>query len=476
MKRPPIIVIVGHVNHGKTTLLDHIRKGDTASREAGGITQSTLAYEITHKGEKMTFIDTPGHEAFMAMRARGARIADIAVVVIAADDGVQNQTKEAITIVKETGTPFIVAITKIDRAPDLQKIKNDLMQADILLEGSGGTVSWQATSAKTGEGINELLDLIALTATLENLSYDPAARGRGRIIESTKDSQRGVVAHAIALDGTIREGDDIMIEGIAGRVRSLEDFAGKRIPSALPSAPIAIIGLKEMPAVGAEYMIGKGIATVPREKTADAGHARVIKTDGATAINVIIKTDTNGSLEALSQIVRNLPIAPGYELHIVDEGVGEITDGDVQWLTTSKTGVGVLIGFNIRPTKTAEAVAKVNGITIITSSVIYELASKLEETMRNAGAKAITGDLEVLAVFGKKGGRERIVGGRVAAGEIRMNAACGIEREGAAVGVGRVVNLQSQKKDTAAVSAGNECGLLVQTNTEIRTGDHLIVK
>lgn len=476
MKRPPIIVIVGHVNHGKTTLLDYIRKGATAAREAGGITQSTLAYEITHKGGKMTFIDTPGHEAFMTMRARGARIADIAVIVVAADDGVQNQTKEAISIVQESGTPFIIAITKIDRAPDLQKVKNDLMQADVLLEGSGGNVSWHAVSAKTGEGVDALLDLIMLTANIENLTYDPAGRGRGRVIESKKDSRRGIVVYAIATDGIIKTGDDIAIGGITGRVRSLENYLGEQMRSAEPSAPIAIIGLKDMPPIGEEYITGKGIETAPLEKTIPLTHKPVAKADGATTVNIIIKADAYGSLEALSQIVRSMPVAAGYTLHIVDEGVGEITDGDVQWLTTSKTGTGIVIGFNVNPTKTAEAVAKINGIAIITSSVIYDLTRDLEKAVRSFGVEAIIGDLEVLAVFGKKSGHERVIGGKVSAGEIRMNAACGIEREGIVVGAGRVINLQSQKKDTPTVGAGNECGLLVQTDAEIRTGDHLIVK
>lgn len=476
-KRPPIIVVVGHVNHGKTSLLDFIRTSSIAATEAGDITQSIGAYEITHKGEKMTFIDTPGHEAFMNMRARGATIADVAILVVAADNGVQTQTKEAINILKETQTPFVVAITKIDKNIQLDQIKNDLTQAEVLLEGYGGNISWHGVSAKTGEGINDLLDLVLLTTDIEHLEYDPAHPAKGVIIESKKDARRGIAAHAIVTDGTLRPGDDIVAGEVSARIRSVEDGAGARLDHAAPSTPVILLGFKDLPPVGVEFRAGMakgkeariaGDADVKEKK-------RFVVSKGETVINVIVKADTGGALEALAQVVRGLPLPMGYVLRVVDEAVGEITDGDVQWLTATETKKGILVGFNVGVTKAAETVAKINGITIFTSSVIYDLTRDLAEAVQGADAEALIGDLEVLAIFGKKEGRQ-IVGGKVTAGEIKNQSACGIERENQTMGVGRIVNLQQNKADSAVVLEGNECGLLIQTDAEIKVGDHLIVR
>lgn len=476
MKRPPIIVVVGHVNHGKTSLLDYIRKENVVAGEAGGITQSIGAYEITHNGQKMSFIDTPGHEAFMAMRARGARIADIAILVVAADDGVQAQTKEAIAILKETETPFVVAITKIDRVSDTTKAKNDLMQADVLLEGFGGNVSWHAVSAQTGGGINELLDLLIVMADIQDIEYNPAHPARGFVIECKKDNQQGIIVNAIVVDGTLKTGDEISIVGIPARVRSLEDCFGKRVDIAAPSMPITILGFKEMPKIGEEFIAGKGVLE-NRTKLISGARKPLVKVKGEVVVNIIIKADTYGSLEALSQIVRALPVPPGYAMRVVDEGVGEITDGDIQWLTTSIAGTGILLGFNVKPTKTAENVAKINGIKIITSSIIYNLTTNVREIIARMGTQAIVGDLEILAVFGRKEGRQ-IVGGKVVAGEVIMNSACGIERNSVVMGIGRIINLQQNKKDVSVVVVGNECGMLIEVgaDVDVRAGDHLIVK
>lgn len=488
IKRPPIVVVVGHVNHGKTSLLDYIRKTGIAAGEAGGITQSIGAYEITHKGEKISFIDTPGHEAFIGMRARGAKIADLAILVVAADDGVQAQTKEAIRILKETQTPFVVAITKIDKGVNLDTVKNELMQAEVLLEGYGGKVSWQGVSAKTGEGIHDLLDLVLLTAEVEHREYDPAHPAQGFIIEAKKDAQRGIVAHAIVTDGTLSPGDDIRAGGMSAHIRSLEDAMGMRLQNAVPAAPVVIVGFKNMPPVGAAFVVGAGYSAsgvqYPESRVQSPASSiqspvsrvqRLVVKEGEIVVNVIIKAETGGALEALAQVVQGIPLPVGYVVRVVDQGVGEITDGDVQWLTATEAKKGILVGFNVSATKTAEAVARINGITILTSSIIYDLARDLAEVVKGAGNEAIVGDVEVLAVFGKKEGRQ-IVGGKVVAGEIKNQSACGIERGGAVVGVGRMVNVQQNKADAAVVPAGNECGLLIQTNAEIKVGDRLVIK
>lgn len=490
MKRPPIVVVVGHVDHGKTSLLDYIRKANVAAKEAGKITQSIGAYEIEHspspeasaERRKITFIDTPGHQAFSQMRIRGVKIADIAILVVAVDDSVQEQTREAIKVLEQTGTPFVVAITKLDKVnADINKVKNDLMQAQVLLEGYGGNISWQGVSSKTGEGINELLDLILLTAELEDLQYQPESPGRGFILESRVDSRKGAIATVIVTDGKLKVGDEICAASpqagglMRVKIKSLENFLGKPVKEAAPSSPVLIIGFKEAPPVGAELLVGGEILTTsPITPLQTQGPAVPVKSkEGLVIINLILKADTRGSLEALSAITRNLPLSPGYEVNIIDESIGEITDGDVKWASAGAEEA-VIVGFRSKPSKAAADLAKIQNIKIIASDIIYELTKQLEDWIKNFGRKVISGDLEILAIFGKGGGREQTVGGKVAAGEVKNNAIFEIQRNGKEIGVGRIVNLQQQRKDTTKVEAGNECGLLAQSEMEIKIGDHLI--
>ena len=470
MKRPPIVVIIGHVDHGKTSLLDYIRKSRVAEKEAGGITQSIGAYEVEHNGQKITFIDTPGHEAFMQMRARGAQLADLAVLVVAADDSVQEQTKEAIAVAQQTETPFVVAITKIDRVgeTEITKVKNDLMQLGVLLEGYGGNISWQGVSSKTGEGVKELLDLILLAADLEDLQFEPANPGHGSIIESKVDSRRGILVTAIIIDGVLKMGDKIGCDGAQAKVRNLENFLGQKIEEAEPSSPVLIIGFKEVPEVGSEFVVG---GAIEYGKIADIKKPELIKktTDGQTAVNIMLKADSAGSLEALSQVIKNLPTPPGYQLDVSDEGIGDITDGDVKW------NPNVIIGFRVKTSRPAENLAKSNKVQIITSDIIYELIKNLEEWLKGFGVETISGDLEILAIFGKKAGRQ-IVGGKIVSGEARNNTAVEIQRASTNLGVARILNLQQAKQNVQKVEVDNECGLLVESDEEIRVGDHLIFK
>lgn len=471
-KRPPIIVVVGHVDHGKTTLLDAIRKADIAAGEAGGITQSIGAYEIIHGGEKMTFIDTPGHAAFMGMRSRGAKIADIAIVVVAADDGVLEQTKEAIRIVTETETPFIVAITKCDRQANLEKAKNGLMQEGVLLEGYGGSVSYQAVSGKTGEGVPELLDLALLVADTLGLEYDSASPAKGFVIEAKKDPKKGIVVHAVVTDGTLTPGADIAADGIGCRVRSLEGAAGGRMDSCTASCPVAISGFKEMPPVGGEFLAGGAIV---RKEIVREDRKRIVREAGITAMNVIIKAGSQGALEAVSQAIRAVVPREGSVVRILYEGVGEITDGDVQWFVASDSERGIVVGFGVDATKPAETMAKTNRIKIVKSAVIYDLTKALEDALGVVGRAEATGDLEVLAIFGVKG-TGRIVGGKVLSGELTVSAGVYIEREGAVVGQGKIASLQTGKNAAAMVGAGNECGMVIESEAEIKVGDHLMIR
>ena len=466
MKRPPIVVIMGSVDHGKTTLLDYIRKTNVAAKEAGGITQSTGAYEITHKNEKITFIDTPGHAAFSKMRERGTKAADIAVIVVAADDSVQPQTKEAIKKATESETPFVVAINKIDKNnSDLSRTKNDLLQAGVLLEGYGGSVSFQPISAKTGEGVNELLDLILLAAEVEDLNYDPEAETEGFILESRLDNRRGISASAILKNGTLRTNDNIVAGSAFGKIKIIESFLGKVIKEALPSSPVLIFGFENLPKTGDTFRTGPKISSA--SATEVIKKTTVAKIKGEQSLAVILKADVSGSLEALSDIIRNLP-AKNKKIEVIDESVGEISDGDVNLAISTNS---VIIGFRTKTNRVAEILARANNIRILESKIVYELVKALEE-FSVADAKP-SGKLEILAVFGKKGGKQ-IVGGKVIDGEVKNNTILEIERKGVVIDRGRIINLQQIKKDVVKVVAGNECGLLFDSKSEIKIGDVLI--
>ena len=252
--RPPVVVVVGHVDHGKTTLLDFIRKANVADKEAGGITQSVGAYEVEHDGKKITFIDTPGHEAFSLMREKGTAIADIAVLVVAATEGIKPQTTEVIDILKKTKTPYIVAITKIDSPnADIEKVKNELLAADVPLEGAGGDVSWQAISGKTGEGVSKLLDLIILVAEVIGLTFDPGAHANGFVLEAQKSDKRGIIAHIILKNGVLKRGDEMVTKGASSKTKILEDFTGKPVKEILPSSPATVGSFDNLPKSGDEF-------------------------------------------------------------------------------------------------------------------------------------------------------------------------------------------------------------------------------
>ncbi len=468
MKRPPIVVVVGHVDHGKTSLLDYIRKTNVASKEAGGITQSVGAYEISHNDQRITFIDTPGHQVFTKMRARGVKMADVAILVVGADDSVQEQTKEAYNVLQETKTPFVVAITKIDKNnADVNKTKNDLMQLGILLEGYGGNVSWQEISSKTGEGIDKLLDLILLTAELEDLQYNPENSGRGYVLESKLDNKKGIITSLIVMDGKIKVGDQVTVGNMSSKIRSLDNFLGKPIKEAEPSSPVLLIGFKEIVPVGSELRTGSVTQELNQESEI-VSISPVKSKDGEIIINLILKADSAGSLEALKEVISNLPLSPSHRINILNASVGEITSEDI------KFNPKVIISFRVGTNKAVDNLANIHNVKIISSEIIYELIKSLEDWIKIFDQKVISGDLEVLAVFGKKGPKKQIIGGKVIAGEINNNASCDIQRQGKSFGLGRIVNLQKNKQDVSKVEMGNECGLLLNSEAEIKVGDHFI--
>jgi translation initiation factor IF-2 len=500
--RPPIVVVVGHVDHGKTTLLDYIRKANVAAREAGGITQAVGAYEIVHApvggGEtrKITFIDTPGHEAFLAMRSRGAQAADLAVLVVAADEGVKPQTKESIRILEEAKTPFIVAFNKIDKTSPqvLEKTKAELMTAGVMLEGYGGQVSYTPVSAKTGEGVNDLLDLILLTADVEGLSFDPSAPASGFVLEVRRDPRRGVEVSVIIKEGVLKRGDLIKTPTASGKVKILEDFLEKVAQELEPSAPAVIIGFEELPKVGEEFSVGASttIKAVVRNFAAPAKavppkgpvSAASIAAKKANTLNLILKASDGGSLEALSAVLRGVAakegLRSGKALNIIDESVGDITDGDVKHaLATEST----IIGFKNKVEKGAAMLADAQRVTIITSKIVYDLAKAVEDFLTGAAGPVAAGELEVLAVFNQEKPQKQLIGGRVTNGFFREKAAFDIMRrlEGGEetrtpLGHGRVLNLRDKKTTVAQAEKGKEIGVLVNSETLVLVGDKIIIR
>jgi translation initiation factor IF-2 len=461
-------------------LLDYIRKANIAAHEAGGITQATAAYEIVHADRKITFIDTPGHEAFTAMRSRGAQVADLAILVVAADEGVKLQTKEAIKIIEEAKTPFIVAINKIDKtAGNLDKARNDLMAAGVLLEGYGGQVSYHAVSAKTGEGIPDLLDLILLAADVEDLTYDASATASGFILEAKRDPKRGIEATVIVKNGTLHRGDAIKTQTAHGKVKILEDFSGKTVQSLEPSAPAIIIGLEHMPKVGEEFAVGE-LSIVAEMGVSGKTVVEVISNQIAKSkpntLNLILKAGDAGSLEALSVVLRGIDQKGGKEINIVEEGVGDITDGDVRHaMATAAT----MIGFKNRVEKGAKNLADAQMVTIITSDIVYDLSTAVEEYFSGERGPAAAGELEVLVLFNQEKPQKQLVGGRVTNGTFKGKNSFDIVRGlvgSTPVGSGRIIGLREKKSEIFQAEKGKEIGVLIDSPVLVQMGDKLLIR
>jgi len=467
--RPPVVAVVGHVDHGKTTLLDFIRKANIADKETGGITQSIGAYEIKHDGKRITFIDTPGHEAFSTMRKHGTAVADLAILVVAATEGVKPQTEEAIEILKETKTPFVVAITKTDMpSADIEKVKNDLHSKGIALEGAGGDVSWQAVSGKTGDGVDDLLGLVNLVAEVASLTFDPTAHANGFVLEAQKDSRQGIIAHIILKNGTLKRGDEIITQGASGRVKILKDFLGKPTKEILPSSPATVGSFDALPNSGDEFWADEVdievVGTIGGETFGELAKALKIKSEkmepGST--KAILKADSVGSLEALKQVLKTI-------VEIKETSVGDITDSDIK---LAKSTGSVVVGFRVKVGGAARKLADAQKIKVITSDIIYELEEKVEALDPSEEESIKGGTLEVLATFSGSQ-KKQTVGGKIVEGKLGKNAPVQIIRGDEVVGKGRIKNLQQGKADVSEALSGSECGLVIITETKIEVGDKI---
>jgi len=487
--RPPVIVVMGHVDHGKTKLLDSIRSTDVVAGESGGITQHIGAYQVVRKDRLLTFIDTPGHEAFTAMRSRGAKVADIAILVVAADDGVKPQTVEAFRIIEASKIPYLVAMNKIDKpAADLNHTKQELSsQLDIIPEDWGGKTICVPISAKEGTGIEELLDMVLLVAETESrsLKANPKAAAAGTVVESNMDKAAGPVATILVQNGTLRVGDQLCFNNIIyGKVKSLKNYKGEEVKEAGPSDPVKILGLKISPAVGDILHVGEGekikirnIKTslkIPLVVSSSLSGAEEKKEDKIPRINVLVKADFLGSAEAVEESLLKLN-NDKVKVRIISKGLGYITEGDVK--RAEDTGAKIL-GFNVKMSPTLEVLAREKKITVQIFSVIYDLIKFVKEEMQLLVKPEINrvdlGRLKVLAIFRTENDAQ-IVGGKVLDGILKNDSLIEIKRGDDFIGSGRLVRLQSGKQDVTTVEQDSEAGLRYEGKPVIEVGDILNV-
>ena len=489
--RPPVVTVMGHVDHGKTLLLDRIRSSNVMAGEAGGITQHIGAYQVDVGGRSITFIDTPGHEAFTAMRARGAEVTDIVVLVVAADDGVMPQTVEAIDHARAAGVPIVVAVNKIDRADaDVIRVLQQLSERGLVPESWGGDTIACEVSALEGTGIDELLEHIVLVAELEELRASPEGRARGAILEANLEAGRGPVASVVVMSGTLHVGDSVVAGAAWGKVKALVDDTGEQVKEAPPSTPVQVLGFSEPPSAGEEFRVTAGQTTArtigeARERRYRvAGHAASPTTPGAkledlfeqiqrgeeTTLNLIVKADVQGTLEAISDSLRKLE-RPEVKLSFVHRGVGGITENDVQLAVASNASI---IGFNVRPDRRARELADERDVEIRTYEIIYKLLEDIEAAMVGMLApevtEVVTGEAEVRAVF-RVPRVGAVAGCYVRDGVITRGSKVRFLRDGVVIWKGSVISLRRFKDDVREVQSGFECGIGLSDFQDLKEGD-----
>lgn len=488
VKRPPIVTIMGHVDHGKTSLLDAIRHAKVTASEAGGITQHIGAYTVSLNGEKITFLDTPGHEAFTAMRARGAQVTDIVILVVAADDGIMPQTKEAINHCKAANVPMIVAINKIDRpGANIDRVKQELTEHGLVSEDWGGDTICVPVSAKTGENLESLLEMVLLTAEMQELTADPNRKAKGTVIEAKLDKGRGSVASLLIQNGTLNVGDSILVGSTYGRIRAMFDDRGKKIKSAGPSIPVEILGLSEVPAAGDRFIVCKdektarNMAELRKQKIkADSHQAsnRVSLEDLYSQIQegkvkelaIVVKADVQGSVEAIRQSLEKLS-TNDVKVRVIHGAVGAITETDV---TLAAASNALVIGFNVRPDGNATVQAEKENIEIKTYRIIYDAIEDVKSAMigmlEPEYKEVVNGKAEVRMTY-KISNVGTIAGCYVTDGKIVRNSEIRVIRDGIVIFESTLASLKRFKDDAKEVAKGYECGLSVEKFNDLKEGD-----
>ena len=487
IERPPVVTIMGHVDHGKTTLLDTIRKTNVASGEAGGITQAIGAYQIDYNGKKITFIDTPGHAAFTEMRARGASITDIVIIIVAADDGVMPQTKEAIDHAKAAGVPIIVAVNKIDKpTANVERVLTEMSANGLQPEAWGGDTMFVNISAVTGEGIDDLLERILLLSEMAELKANPNRYASGTVIESKIDKNSGVITNILIQNGTLRLGDPIVVGTTSGRVRTLKNDKGENLVEALPSMPVSITGLSESPSAGDKFMAfesEKKAKAIAEERKAIANEKKNkpkiavslddlfnrVK-DGEKEINIILKADVKGSEEAVKNSLLKLDVE-GIKINVIRSGIGNISESDISLAEASDA---IIIGFNIRPDHKISEIAKDKGIDIRLYDIIYKVVEEMEAALKGklepVYEEQVLGTAEVRKIF-KFSKVGTIAGSYVTSGTVKRSAKARIIRDGVVVNDSTIASLAREKDQVKEVKQGLECGITIENFNDIKEKD-----
>ncbi len=476
--RPPVVVVLGHIDHGKTSLLNAIRQIQfTGEKPGGAITQHIGAYQVVKNGKEITFIDTPGHEAFSQMRSRGAKVADIAVLVVAADEGIKIQTKEAILHIKKAGLPLIAALNKIDKpGANPEKAKRELEKEGVLVEGLGGKVPAVEISAKTGQGISELLELILLVAEMQGFKAALSKSAEAVIIESYMDSQRGPTATLILSQGILRPGDIVATVSTVGKIKTLEDFQNKKVAKVLPSQPAVVIGFEKAPKIGETVKAFPDLEAAQKylrqEKTSRA-QVFEIKPD-QKVLNLVVKTDVLGSAEAIEGVLKNLP-QDKIVLRILKSEVGDINENDID---LAKSGRGIILGFRVGINPIAKNIVRTERVRIMNFEIIYDLVEEvrkaMERTLETEKVRTDLGKVKVLIAFWSEKNRQ-IVGGRLIEGQAKRGTLIEVLRKDEFIGRGKMVNLQKNKKDVEKAGKGEEVGILYEGGGKIEVGDILVL-
>ena len=477
--RPPVIAVMGHIDHGKSSLLDYIRKANIVAGEAGGITQHVAAYIAVHDGRPITFLDTPGHEAFKALRTRGAAAADIAILVVAADEGVMPQTLDALAAIKEAGIPFIVAITKIDKNnADVERAKMSLVEHEVFLEGLGGDVAYALVSSKTGEGVPELLDLVLLASDIAELTADPDASATGFVLEATQDPKRGASATLIVKDGTLAQ-DGFAVAGDAfAPIRFIEDFRGKRVEQAGPSEPARISGFSKLPAAGSLFSIVKNkkeaeAAALANAALTAAAPERDETAEGVAVLPLIVKTDVAGSIDAIKHELAKITHERAV-IRVIASGVGNVSENDVK---TAHASGGTVIAFNTGTDAVARDLAERDHVAILSFKIIYELAEQVTKLLEER-APAVSGEKElgrakVLKAFSSSA-KKQVLGARYVSGTISLGDRVKLMRGEEELARGSITNLQQARIDTKEIKVEGDFGIEIEARAEAAYGDELV--